>query len=504
MITILVVDDEAPIRDWIVYSIERDHKMVFQVVASARNGKEAYDLALQHKPDVIVTDIKMPGMDGIELMQAVLEHLPYTNFIILTNHAEFAYARAAMAYGAKHYLLKSELRSADLIALLQELDDTKARILSGKRTDIYANGFLDIYDLYQHPNEPAFTKDFCLRHGMVQNLPYCVVGMYENNLFSQKELLDSIIKELQPLYAIAALQQQIVFILLQETKANALEEKARQIAVQYTQAGQRQIAIGHLKHNLEDLLSALHETESIVHATFFHSTDPILTYNQFFHRQPIDRTHIRQLNQQILDALENRNTTKTLEAIATWSAAFDRLALQDVLWAKETWLKMVFSLEERLSHVHGETIDCLIPESGGLTNTHACRECMTKILQVLEMSWGQGYSRSIVEALAYIRTNYAKQISLMELANHIGLSPEYFSRLFKEETGENFSVHLMMYRLNQARKLLKQTDLKIYEVATMVGYATPSYFSKLYRTYMGVLPEAERNTQTETQKPRSR
>jgi YesN/AraC family two-component response regulator len=117
---------------------------------------------------------------------------------------------------------------------------------------------------------------------------------------------------------------------------------------------------------------------------------------------------------------------------------------------------------------------------------------MLKMLDVLEASFGKGYSRNIQQALSYIRTNYAKQISLMEIAAHVGLSPEYFSRLFKEETGENFSVHLMMYRLNQAQRLLRQTDLKVYEIASAVGYATPSYFSKLYRTYMGELPESAR------------
>jgi two-component system, response regulator YesN len=464
------------------------------VVGSARSGKEAYELALQHKPDVIVTDIKMPGMDGIELMQAILEHLPYTNFIILTNHAEFAYARAAMAYGAKHYLLKSELRSADLIALLLELNAAKINLLNGKRTDIYANGFLDIYDLYQHPGEPDFARNFCLRHGMEQNLPYCIMGMHESNLFGQKELLDSIMQEVQPIYAIAALQQQMVFVLLQETKANVLEDKARRIAERYTKDGKKQVGIGHVKHDLMELLSALNETESLVHAMFFHYSEPILTFNQFFHRQPVNRSLVRSLNQEVIIALENRDAGKTLAALQSWSSAFEKIALQDVLWAKETWLKMVFSLEERVSIMHSDATDCLTGESGGITNAKACWDCMTAMVHALEKNWSQGYTRAIVEALAYIRTNYAKQISLMELANHVGLSPEYFSRLFKEETGENFSVHLMMYRLNQAQKLLKQTDLKVYEIATMVGYATPSYFSKLYRTYMGVLPEAQRKT----------
>ena len=492
MITILVVDDEAPIRDWIVYSIEREKGSDFQVVASARNGKEAYELALQHKPDVVVTDIKMPGMDGIELMQAILEQLPYTGFIILTNYAEFSYARAAMAYGAKHYLLKSELRSADLIMLLQDLNQTKMKIIEGMRTDIYANGFLDVYDLYQHPDDPSFAKEFCLRHGMVTGLPYCILGLRENHGLGQKELLDALLHEFKPQFGIAALQQQVVFLILQDKKVNLLIDKARQIAERFTQSSGEQIAVGHVKHDLEEIVSALGETELLVHALFFHPTQPILAFNRFHHLPAVDRIAVRRMNQEVIGLLESRDYLNTRLALSAWSAAFDNLALEDVLWAKETYLKMVFSLEERLSQVHGETPDCPSTDSGDLTSLQACWRCMLKMLDVLEASFGKGYSRNIQQALSYIRTNYAKQISLMEIAAHVGLSPEYFSRLFKEETGENFSVHLMMYRLNQAQRLLRQTDLKVYEIASAVGYATPSYFSKLYRTYMGELPESAR------------
>ena len=109
MISILIVDDEGPIRDWIAYCIEQEHNLDFNLVATARNGIEGVSLAQEHHPDLVITDIMMPGMDGLEMMKTILKTLPYTNFIILSNYAEFSYARTALAYGAKHYLLKSEL-----------------------------------------------------------------------------------------------------------------------------------------------------------------------------------------------------------------------------------------------------------------------------------------------------------------------------------------------------------------------------------------------------------
>ena len=108
------------------------------------------------------------------------------------------------------------------------------------------------------------------------------------------------------------------------------------------------------------------------------------------------------------------------------------------------------------------------------------------------------YSQSVREAIQYIHDNYGNQdLSLKEVAQAVYRSPEYLSRRFKSETGKNFSVYLMLYRLNQAKELLLYTDMRIYEVAYAVGYAAPSYFSKVYHEYVGVTPEMTRCQQSD-------
>ena len=120
---ILIVDDETPIREWIQFSIERGNNPDFNIVAVAENGNDALELALKYQVDVVISDIKMPGIDGIELMKQVLKKMPYTSFVILTNYAEFSYAREAVTYGAKKYLLKSELRGRDILRTLEEIQE---------------------------------------------------------------------------------------------------------------------------------------------------------------------------------------------------------------------------------------------------------------------------------------------------------------------------------------------------------------------------------------------
>ena len=138
MLHIMVVDDEAPIRDWLVYCIQKCEAA--SSVTSAVNGEEAYRRILEQKPNVVFTDIRMPGMDGLELMSKVRDILPFTVFIILTNYAEFSYAKQAISLGAREYILKSEMRSSDIQRIVAEIAATTAKIRSEKVHDVLQDG----------------------------------------------------------------------------------------------------------------------------------------------------------------------------------------------------------------------------------------------------------------------------------------------------------------------------------------------------------------------------
>ncbi|HHU33496.1 MAG TPA: response regulator [Clostridia bacterium] len=256
MLKIVIADDELPIREWLNYCL-KDSKDGLKVVGTASDGLQAYELAVKEEPDVVIIDIKMPKMDGLTAMKNIKKVLPETDFIILTNYAEFSYAKQAISCGAKDYILKSELRSSELIQVLKKIE-----------------------------------KDRDARRGGLK-----------------------------------------------------------------------------------------------IHA---HS-----------------------------------------ESVAN-SALGEYTSRQ---------------------HEHNKYVD---------------------------------------KALNYIHEHYNEAISLADVAGQVHRSPEHFSRLFKEVTGENFSVYLINYRLIQARHLLVNTDLKITEIAFKVGYQNPSYFSRLYKKYMGITPEEER------------
>ena len=170
MLHIMVVDDEAPIRDWLVYCIQKCEAA--SSVTSAVNGEEAYHRILEQKPNVVFTDIRMPGMDGLELMSKVRDILPFTVFIILTNYAECSYAKQAISLGAREYILKSEMRSSDIQRIVAEIAATTAKIRSEKVHDVLQDGVVDLYEMYRNFEQPGAVAAFWQRQGLRPGQPY--------------------------------------------------------------------------------------------------------------------------------------------------------------------------------------------------------------------------------------------------------------------------------------------------------------------------------------------
>ena len=123
-----VVDDDSSIR-WV---LERALAGAGLTCTTFENGAEVLEALASKTPDVLLSDIRMPGMDGLELMSKVRDILPFTVFIILTNYAEFSYAKQAISLGAREYILKSEMRSSDIQRIVAEIAATTAKIRSEK------------------------------------------------------------------------------------------------------------------------------------------------------------------------------------------------------------------------------------------------------------------------------------------------------------------------------------------------------------------------------------
>ena len=176
---VAVVDDEAPIRQWLTYcigTIAPEDK-----ISTAANGAEALEMMEQVQPDIVFTDICMPVMDGLELMRQAKKKLPFTKFVILTNYAEFSYAKEALSLGAWEYILKSEMRAADIKNLLDKTRAQAEKIRRTKVDGVFPSGHLDLYEIYNTADAADASERILQRLGAREGVAYRVCAVPNGN-----------------------------------------------------------------------------------------------------------------------------------------------------------------------------------------------------------------------------------------------------------------------------------------------------------------------------------
>lgn len=491
----MIADDETPIREWIQFSIERGNDPDLEIVGVAENGNEAFELAMKHHVDTVITDIKMPGMDGLMLMKKLLEQMPYISFIILTNYAEFSYAREAITFGAKKYFLKSELRGQDILEVLSEIRESKAKMLAGNEEDCYSNGYLDIFTCCHRTDDPDFLQQFWLRHHFQEGVQFRILAFRSKNVEEQWQRLDGFIKE-QPLHILRPiLRNESIYLVMQAEQPEALMQGAEAFYKFWGREKPVIVVSGQTMAGMDQVMEGIEEAEKMLRYDFFYQKGYFqakVTRNW----NRLDREKIKKEYHKLLNRFLHENEEELCGNIDQWFLYFREVSFQDVGWARDTCIKLVMRMEEIfLEHSSNYQEEQEVDRDWTIDK---CQDFCNNLVKKLCSQENFGYTQSVREAIQYIHENYAKQdISLKEVAHSIYRSPEYLSRLFKEETGKNFSTYLMHYRLKHAQELLLHSDLKIYEVAYAVGYATPSYFSKVYREYMGVPPEMTRCQQSD-------
>ncbi|UQT49868.1 response regulator [Flavonifractor plautii] len=341
MLHIMVVDDEAPIRDWLVYCIQKCEAA--SSVTSAVNGEEAYRRILEQKPNVVFTDIRMPGMDGLELMSKVRDILPFTVFIILTNYAEFSYAKQAISLGAREYILKSEMRSSDIQRIVAEIAATTAKIRSEKVHDVLQDGVVDLYEMYRNFEQPGAVAAFWQRQGLRPGQPYLAFCVANDSSLDLRRQMVALASASRAPFSAAAMVQEHLYLLLQCPEAEALRGYALD-----TEA-----ALGSAACPPACPPCAPTSASSSVCWGGGGGSRGLLLHRRrggallrHLRPAPIDREAAHARKQEVLRLLARRQVEEARGALRAWFALFGMVGADDVRWAVDTVNRMVISMED--------------------------------------------------------------------------------------------------------------------------------------------------------------
>ena len=368
MVKVFLVEDEAIIRHGIRDNIDwASHG--FEFAGEAGDGEYAYPLILKAQPDILVTDIKMPFMDGLELSRLVKKALPRTRIIVLSGYNEFEYAKEAIKIGISDYLLKP-VSSAGLIDALKKAAD---EIREERENSRLLERYFVSYEKYTE---------------FLDKTDYSGVD---------RKLINDFLK------------------------LGSVEECSPFVEEYFAAIGE---------HNYKSLLLRQYMTMDIFYCV-----------QEFLKKLKAEPPEVPE------SVVDIKRVPKVIESVEMTKA---------------------YLIEE-----------------------------FTAALQARDRASNDRYGSVIRAAKEYIRANFSQSdLSLNRIAVHIGVSPSYFSSIFKQETGQSFVEYLTQVRMERACELLKCTSYRTSEIGEQVGYNDSHYFSSAFKKAMGQSPKEYKASQT--------
>lgn len=524
MYKLLIADDEDHLRDLIITQIDWV-QLGFEVMG-ARDGKEALELVENgFVPDALLTDVRMPIMDGLELSERLKERCPDIAIIVLSGHDEFSYAKKSMQLGTSDYLLKP-IRPAALTEVMRKLRSTLDEAQEQKRELMHIQMQLEesmpilrqqylLMLLYDSFPEEMIRDQFDYLGISLAGLSYtvCLVSHppLENpadkffTCFAVQNVLQKLFDEnCICIFDNEGLQMMLCASSRESSDRDALESRLKsaikQINAQFSLVATASMGVdvpslSDLPQSYKSALAALEGRviggNGIVYDALMKSAFlGTVQYDQPF-----------ALSETIASVFSYERAEVLRHNIG---ALFDDMRAQNC--TDITYLRLVCS--DLINNVHrvfsgcGEIDGDIFRRLFGAMTLDELRTVTTDYILELKVK-NDEVSRQkqkglIHQAFEYIEQNFQDPgLSLSSIAHQLYVSPSYLSNLFSRKCEMNFVDYVTRLRMESAKKLLLSTALKTYEVATQVGYKDPQYFSNSFKKYTGMTPSEFRSEKQE-------
>lgn len=507
MIKVLIADDEPLVRagiktvlPWNMYG--------FDVISEAADGKEAYEKILKLKPDILITDIKMPGMDGITLLKRLKQEKISIQSLVLSCFDEFELVREAMKYGAHDYIRKLSIDPAKLLEVLKEMKEAISD--QPEKNASFSLNTDDLKYLFIKRLQNQGFED----HEQVKNVLHNIkldISIQDYHLIrfsfepdtapitdtNRKNMIYNLLNQICERYSgqeLFSLDEK-GYLLISNTKKDLL--LCRQIGAAMKQYANQTVYFG-ISPLLKDETSfkaRMKQAEEALSACIFYERSEPLPYPLL---TSVGFPFITDSQaQELYIALSSGNSEKSSELVQRfllWLKSGLFYPFQCYSYMEEIlniFIRVARELNFSLYQMTADENDIL----RRIRQAHTLRTCQ-KILSDFIMEFSEfvrdkrsGERSEILKIKEYVQLHYSENIDLNLVAGLVNVTPSHLSNLFKKETGTNFSSYLIDVRMQAAGKLLKSPDMLIYEVAEKTGYSNGGYFGKAFKKYWGVSPE---------------
>lgn len=525
MFTVLIVEDELLVRIGLKSSIDWE-KLNMQVIADVSNGQAALDIYEKEKPDIILTDIKMPVMDGIQLISKIREKDRKTKIVVLTCFEEFDTIHKAVNLGVSGYILKLKMSTAEMENILMKIRDELIKenktVARNSEGDINSNLskeelikkylFYHIYTDDEFANLVAakkwrFTQGRLLLcrmvidhfellqdkfgddHGALIN--FAVMNIIEEILqgFGRGE----VIHEKDENYLIIMSFKDIVSEIKLNEELHRILGRIRDVMKTYVNTSVT-FGISGIHEQYHELREMYRECTDAVEQKYFIGMGNFIRYEPGMAKNNTTGA-INKLKHFIGNInLINEEYKKVMSAdiaVLAQNTQVSKNELQGVflkwIYLATTYMSINKEALQKIAVQYAEQVHKCVCLDENMANFE---EFLEQTAKIEEQS--MCLSKEVAEVVQFVQRNYNREISLQQAAEMVNMSPNYLSSLFKKEFGLSFVEYVNQVRIDKAKELLMNTFQKTYEIARNVGFADESYFSRIFKKLTGIRPNEYR------------
>lgn len=533
MYKVVIADDEKKVCQ-LIYMLVDWKSLDMEVVGVVNNGYEVLEKVREYSPDIIITDIRMPGLNGLDMIKEVSKNDNKPEFIIISGYREFQYAQTAVHYGVNQYLLKP-IKKEELFGTLQalrekfqrkneriskeeslkkSLEDNKSKIQKGLFTEVLLKGgfrkrnlTLDsVNEEYKYAFKEGSFLVVCIKLDHTDRV-------YNNNTQILEEKSNHLIREgLSNLcYDMGVLYMNgVVYCVLnyEKDKITSLKKQIKSLLndgilqdVIYQQLDAT-VGVGLPVDYIDGIFESFRQAEYAYQQRLLNGTSKVLEYPQQYKGSLADSQVFIDFNKSFIFNVNNLNLDGIVKDI--------QLLKKNLLDRTETTgheiLQMtkevcnLYMLCMRTNNLNVKNEDNFVREYSIYADEcnsiqelfkHLKDTVCDSISEIIE-DRKQETTKPIRIAKQYVEENYMKSVTIEEIGTKVGFSSNHFSTIFKKETGVTFLEYLSSVRMKHAKDLLKEGNMSIAVICEEVGYSDVKYFTKSFHKHTGLKPNEYR------------
>lgn len=513
---ILVVDDEFIMRQGITHMIDWEQEG-FQIIGQASNGLEALELIKETVPNIIISDVVMPQLNGIELAKVIQNNYPQIKIIILSSYSDFEYVKSSFQNGAVDYILKPSLNPAEMLKTLKKISNQNKSNDETSDNNSNTNNMINRLILGFDVN-----IDYECLNNLFTHPSFCLFGLNAKKIYDNYDRRSEIIKftineinnefsanENNEVYYIqmANIENEILVAVVNfksETYASLLN-KLTSISEEVSKSFKEAFFV--ISESFDSITSIKDKYENdfliLTQQYFYHKKIHLLNSTDFQTPAEIEKFNFKRFSEYV-SIMQFQNGFNMLNEYII--AAIDTKALTEfelktliqnsfynVISSLE-YLKFDFNILNALKQECFNKIDSIKYSEDLII---AYKSIINNISELIEKHENKINSHMINKIIQYIHEHYDEQLTLADVSKLFNFNYSYLSAYFSSHNEEGFNEFLNKIRIQKACDFLKQ-DIPISDISSMVGYSDHSYFCKVFKKFTGLTPSNFRKSGIKT------